>query len=100
MLFGCRAAGTEANILFDSGADDNFVSASFAATQGLVVEPVKGSVLLGNNTEVNAKGLALVHLSLGAFHKAVTCLVLPDLMSEADIILGDKFMSTHSRAKL
>lgn len=39
MLFAGQAAGVKANILFDSGASENFVSESFARQNGISVLP-------------------------------------------------------------
>jgi hypothetical protein len=39
MMFAARAAGTNANILFDSGASHNYVSTTFAKLTGILVSP-------------------------------------------------------------
>ena len=49
MHFAGKAADVDANFLFDSGADDNFVSKSFAQMHGISIEPSRTSVRLGNN---------------------------------------------------
>jgi hypothetical protein len=39
IMFATRAAGTNANILFDSGASHNYVSTTFAKLTGISVSP-------------------------------------------------------------
>jgi hypothetical protein len=39
MMFAARAAGTNANILFDSGASHNYVTTTFAKLTGISVSP-------------------------------------------------------------
>jgi hypothetical protein len=41
MMFSGRAAAAKANILFDTGASDNFVSKTFAKQTGITVRPVE-----------------------------------------------------------
>jgi hypothetical protein len=39
MMFAARAASTNANILFDSGASQNYVSTTFVKLTGILVSP-------------------------------------------------------------
>jgi spermidine/putrescine-binding protein len=41
MMFSGRAAATKADIVFDTGASNNFVSESFAKQTGITVKPVE-----------------------------------------------------------
>jgi hypothetical protein len=52
MMFVARAAGTNANILFDSGALHNYVSTTFAKPIGISVSPTLQKVRLGSDQEV------------------------------------------------
>jgi hypothetical protein len=52
MIFAARAAGTNANILFDSGASHNYVSTTFAKLMGMSVSPSLQKVRLGSFSEV------------------------------------------------
>lgn len=94
MLFTGQAAGVPSNILFDSGASDNFVSESFARQNGISVHSVEKSVRLGSNQAVPIKGEASVYLRLGSVHQAVRCSVMP-LLHGVDVILGQQFMTSH-----
>ena len=94
MHFAGKAADVDANFLFDSGADDNFVSKSFAQMHGISIEPSRTSVRLGNNQEAELAGEARVYVKLGAFHQAVRCSVT-ELLSGVDVILGDRFMKSQ-----
>jgi hypothetical protein len=60
MMFAGRAAGTNASILFDSGASDNFVSSSFARQTGISVIPAQRKVRLGSDDVVTPEGEANV----------------------------------------
>jgi hypothetical protein len=39
MMFAARVAGTNADILFDSGASHNYVSTTFAKLTSILVSP-------------------------------------------------------------
>jgi hypothetical protein len=52
MMFVARAAGTNANILFDCGASHNYVSTTFAKLTGILVSPSLQKVRLGSDQEV------------------------------------------------
>ena len=96
MMFAGRAAGTKANILFDTGASVNFVSASFARQTGITVNPAASGVRLANDEVVeDILGVANVYVQLGAFHKPVRCFVM-NLMYEVDVILGEEFMDKYN----
>jgi hypothetical protein len=94
MMFAGRAAGTNASILFDSGASDNFVSSSFALQTGISVIPAQRKVRLGSDDVVTPEGEANVYLKMGTYKQSVRCVVMP-LLHEVDVILGQKFMSAH-----
>ena len=94
MLFAGQAAGADANILFDSGASENFVSESFARQTGISVLASARPVRLGSDQVVEAKGEANVYLRLGSYHQAVRCVVMP-LLHGVDVILGQQFMTSH-----
>ena len=95
MCFGAQVAGVSGNVLFDSGATANFVSASFCRSQGVRISADPGSVTLGNKTSTSFLGKAKVYLKLSAFHQAVDCLVLDELLDGVDLILGQTFMKKH-----
>lgn len=95
MLFGCKAAGSEANILFDSGATHNFVTAEFCRTHGVVIEPKRSSVLLPDNVVANDQGEAHVYVELGSFRERISCLVMTQLLPGVDVLIGNSFMDKH-----
>ena len=96
MMFSGRVAAAQANILFDSGASCNFVSAKFARQTGISVEPVSQAVRLADDeTVVEVQGESRVFVQMGTFHKPVRCYVM-DLMFEVDLILGDEFMTKYN----
>jgi hypothetical protein len=94
MMFADRAAGTNANILFDSGASDNFVSSSFARQTGISVIPAQQKLRLGSDDVVTPEGEANVYLKMGTYQQSVRCVVMP-LLHKVDVILGQNFMSAH-----
>ena len=96
MMFSGKAAAAKANILFDSGASVNFVSAKFAKQTGITVSPSAQTVRLANDEVVeDVLGEATVYVQLGAFHKPVKCFVM-NLLFEVDLILGDEFMTKYN----
>jgi hypothetical protein len=62
MMFAARAAGTDANILFDSGASHIYVSTTFAKLTSISVSPSLQKVRLGSNQEVAPDGEATVYV--------------------------------------
>jgi hypothetical protein len=56
IMFAARAADTNANILFDSGASHNHVSTTFAKLTGISVSPSLQKVQLGSDQEVAPDG--------------------------------------------
>jgi hypothetical protein len=96
MLFSRRAAAAEANILFDSEASVNFVSAKSAKQIGILVRPSAQTIRLANGQVLeHLAGEAAVYVRLGAFHKPVKCFVM-DLLYEVDLTLGDEFMTRYN----
>jgi hypothetical protein len=83
MMFAARAADTNANILFDSGASHNYVSTTFAKSTGIFVSPSLQKVRLGSYQKVAPDGEATVYVQIGSFHKLVKCLVM-NLLFEID----------------
>jgi hypothetical protein len=78
MIFFGRAAAAKANILFDAGASNNFVSKTFTKQTGITVMPVEYFVCLADDKTTEVAGEATVYIQLGAFHKPVQCEVLRD----------------------
>jgi hypothetical protein len=62
MMFAARAAGTNASILFDSGASHNYVSTTFAKLTGILVSHSLQKVRLGSDQEVARDGEATVYV--------------------------------------
>jgi hypothetical protein len=87
MHVASKVAGAEANCLFDSGAETNVISKSFAQRQGVVITPSAGSVELGDSSVTNQVGTARVFVQFGAFHKVVPCLVLDSLLNGVERIV-------------
>jgi hypothetical protein len=94
MMISGRAAATKANILFDTGASNNFVSKSFTKQTGITVRPVEYSVCLADNKTTKVADEATVYVRLGAFHNFVKCYVM-DMLYEVDLILGEEFLDKH-----
>jgi hypothetical protein len=94
MMFAARAAGTNANILVDSGASHNYVSTMFAKLTGIFVSPSLQKVRFGSDQEVAPDGEATVYVRIILFYKPVKCLVM-NLLFEVDMILGDEFMTKY-----
>jgi spermidine/putrescine-binding protein len=90
MMFSGRAAAAKANILFDTGASNNFVSKTFAKQTGITVRLVEYSVRLADDKTTEVAGEATVYVQLGAFHKSVKCYVM-DMLYEVDLIFWGRF---------
>jgi hypothetical protein len=94
MMFSDRAVAAKANILFNTGASNNFVSKSFAKQTGITVRPVEYSVRLADDQTTEVAGEALVYVQSGAFHKPVKCYVM-DMLYKVDLILGEEFLDKY-----
>jgi hypothetical protein len=94
MMFSGRAAAAKANILFDTGAYNNFVSETFAKQTGITIRPVEYSVRLADDKTPEVAGEATVYVHLGAFHKPVKCYVM-DMLYEVDLILGEELLDKY-----
>jgi hypothetical protein len=95
MQMSGRVAGAPATCLFDSGAEANVISKVFAERQGVSIQPSKSTVELEDRHVVDQVGSARVFVQFGAFHKAVPCLVLEQLVGGVDFIFGDPFLRSH-----
>jgi hypothetical protein len=94
MMFSGRASAAKANILFDTGASNNFVSKTFAKQSGITVMPVEYSVCLADDKTTEVADEATVYVQLGAFHKPVKCYVM-DMLYKVDLILGEEFLDKY-----
>jgi hypothetical protein len=94
MMFFGRAAAAKANILFDTGASNNFVSRTFAKQTGITVRPVEYSVCLADEKTTEVAGEATVYVQLGAFYKPVKCYMM-DMLYKVDLILGEEFLDKY-----
>jgi hypothetical protein len=94
MMFADRTARTNASILFDSGASDNFFSSSFACQTGISVIPAQQKVRLDSDDVVTREGEVNVYLEMGFDQQFVRCVVMP-LLHKVHVILGQKLMSVH-----
>jgi hypothetical protein len=94
MMFSGRAAAAKANILFDTGASNNFVSKTFAKQAGITVRPVEYFLRLADDKTTEVAGQATVYVQLGAFYKPVKCYVM-DMLYEVDLILGEEFLDKY-----
>jgi hypothetical protein len=92
MQFIGKAAGTEVDFLFDSGASTNHVSSAFAKMHGLTVKPTETNVRLGTGTSVSAQGECAMHIKLGDYQDRVECYVL-DMVTDFQMILGDTWLN-------
>jgi hypothetical protein len=94
MMFSGGAAAANANILFDTGASNNFVSRTFAKQMGITVRPIEYFIRLADDKTTEEAGEATVYVQLGAFHKPVKCYVM-DMLYEVDLILGEEFLDKY-----
>jgi hypothetical protein len=94
MMFSGRAAAAKANILFDTGASNNFAFKTFAKQTGITVRPVEYFFRLADDKTTEVAGEATVYVQLGAFHKPVKCYVM-DMLYEADLIFGEEFLDKY-----
>jgi hypothetical protein len=92
MMFSGRAAAAKANILFDTGASNNFVSKSFAKQTGLTVRPVEYSVRLADDKTTQVAGETTMYVQLGSFHKPVKCYVMDMLLIS---YYGEEFLDKY-----
>jgi Reverse transcriptase (RNA-dependent DNA polymerase)/RNase H-like domain found in reverse transcriptase/Integrase zinc binding domain/Chromo (CHRromatin Organisation MOdifier) domain/Retroviral aspartyl protease len=95
--FTGQAAGCPAKVLLDSGATHNFISAEFASANRLhVAAPVQAyTVKLASGDTVALQGQCTFKLSMQSFSGTVTALVMPELLPQTDLILGDEWLRSQ-----
>jgi hypothetical protein len=88
------AAARKARVLLDSGASHNFVSQAFAEACGLRVTAPAGTqtVKLASGDVVALQGQCTFKLQIQSFSGTVTALVMPELLPQTDLILGDEWL--------
>jgi hypothetical protein len=62
MMFSGRAGAAKANILFDTGVSNNFVSKTFAKETGITIRPVEYSICLADDKTTEVAGEATVYV--------------------------------------
>jgi hypothetical protein len=87
MRFVGKAAATEVDFLFDSGASANYVSGTFAKLHGLAVIPSNTNVRLGTGASASVKGECSLHIKLGDYQDRVDWYVI-DMVTDFQVILG------------
>jgi hypothetical protein len=95
MMFSGKAAAAKANILFDTGASNKFVSKSFAKHTGITIRLVEYSVRFADDKTTEVAGEATVYVQLGAFHKPEKCYVM-DMLYKVDLRLGEEFLDKYN----
>ena len=95
--FQARAAGCAAKVLLDSGASHNFVSAAFVRASALrITAPVQAyTVRLASGDTVPLQGQCTFKLSMQQFSGTVTALVMPEMLPQTDLILGDTWLRSE-----
>ena len=96
--FQALVQGTRAQVLFDTGADDNFVSETFASAKGLIVteaaEPLQVQVADGRTVTVDR--VCKLFMKFSRFKTTVKAYVLPSGCSKLDVILGDPWLHDNN----
>jgi predicted aspartyl protease len=95
MMFSGRAAAAKANILFDTGASNNFVLKKFAKQTSITIRPVEYCVCLADDktTEVAVETHSVCPIA-GISIGHVKCCVM-DMLYEVDLILGEEFLDKY-----
>jgi Reverse transcriptase (RNA-dependent DNA polymerase)/RNase H-like domain found in reverse transcriptase/Integrase zinc binding domain/Chromo (CHRromatin Organisation MOdifier) domain/Retroviral aspartyl protease len=91
-------AGCKAHVLLDSGATHNFISSDYAKLHGLrVAAPGQAyTVKLASGDTVALQGQCTFKLQLQSFSGTVTALVMPELLPDTDLILGDAWLRSQN----
>ena len=84
--------------MFDTGADENFVSENFASAKGLIVtkaiEPLQMQVADGRTVTVDR--VCKLYMKFSRFRTTVQAYVLPSGCSKLDVILGDPWLHDNN----
>jgi hypothetical protein len=104
MLFDATVSGAKARAcigtpigtaMMDSAAQGEFLSHAYVKMHGIAVKPEPADIRMADGvTPLPSSGVAVVHLTIGPYKRAVRCLVV-DLPDGVDIILGDPWLKQH-----
>ena len=95
--YDVKVAKQPATLMLDTGASHNFVSKAFADRHRMPIasSTIKNGIV-ADNKSVPLDGHCRFHVSIGKLKWQVTALVLPDITSSTDVILGDQWLQKHS----
>ena len=95
MTFEGVVAGSQANVLIDSGASHNFIDQSFVMKNNLNVEKGSGHVLCAGKNEVPVQGVVKARVKIQSFAGELNMLML-DMPSEGlHVVLGQPWLKEH-----
>ena len=94
MEFQGTVANASANILLDSGAGASFLDARFARIHGITVNPAKGTITVGDNSNTDIIGECTLKVVIQKFGQNVQFKVI-NLIDGVDAILGEPWLKRH-----
>ena len=95
MQFKGKVACADADMLLDTGSNENIISEDFAKQNGIRIEPEAGvQVTLPDGQSSPVAGKCKVRVRIQAYQAYVTCYAMP-LVDHSDMILGESWMLRH-----
>ena len=95
MQFAGVVSGQPAQLLFDTGASDCFVSASFVRSASIAVQPLQRQATLADGTTIPIVGCARLRVKVQGLNDQVMCLVT-GMSAQFDVVLGESWLRKHS----
>ena len=97
MIYPCIVRNHAMKCLMDSGASSCFISQSKVKKLGLVIRPsCLKTVATAAGSDVSILGSVTFPIKLGPAEIEVTAHILPEFLTEIDIIIGQDFMKTNN----
>ena len=94
MIFACKLAGVEVDVLVDSRATHSFIDLTFAEEHGIAMSSDSGVVFCGGDTVAKVSGSAKLSFKLGKYQERLRFYACK-YPRDHPVILGNGWVKSH-----